>query len=152
MNCILSTWTLLGINLLFFISKIGMWMNLFICCLGTFSISFLFYIRAQVEAISIWRLPTLGNLAPLCRISLNPYQGLLLCYKVCTFSFSWLLSFIWQAPKHNNRKKLQEKIIKEKVKLPPFLTSEAHSLLNGVSRQQLLVFILFVSLQSPILL
>ncbi|KHN18506.1 Serine/threonine-protein kinase AtPK2/AtPK19 [Glycine soja] len=33
---------------------------------------------------------------------------------------------------HNNRKKLQEKIIKEKVKLPPFLTSEAHSLLNGL--------------------
>ncbi|KAH1132582.1 hypothetical protein AAZX31_05G031100 [Glycine max] len=37
-----------------------------------------------------------------------------------------------KAPKHNNRKKLQEKIIKEKVKLPPFLTSEAHSLLNGL--------------------
>ncbi|KAK7389005.1 hypothetical protein VNO78_23836 [Psophocarpus tetragonolobus] len=33
---------------------------------------------------------------------------------------------------HNNRKKLQEKIIKEKVKLPPFLTSEAHSLLKGL--------------------
>lgn len=33
---------------------------------------------------------------------------------------------------HTNRKKLQEKIIKEKVKLPPFLTSEAHSLLKGL--------------------
>ncbi|XP_027331331.1 serine/threonine-protein kinase AtPK2/AtPK19-like isoform X2 [Abrus precatorius] len=33
---------------------------------------------------------------------------------------------------HNNRKKLQEKIIKEKLKLPPFLTSEAHSLLKGL--------------------
>ncbi|XP_061360284.1 serine/threonine-protein kinase AtPK2/AtPK19-like [Gastrolobium bilobum] len=32
---------------------------------------------------------------------------------------------------HTNRKKLQEKIIKEKVKLPPYLTSEAHSLLKG---------------------
>ncbi|KAK7330425.1 hypothetical protein VNO77_24619 [Canavalia gladiata] len=33
---------------------------------------------------------------------------------------------------HANRKKLQEKIIKEKVKLPPYLTSEAHSLLKGL--------------------
>ncbi|XP_057419401.1 serine/threonine-protein kinase AtPK2/AtPK19-like [Lotus japonicus] len=33
---------------------------------------------------------------------------------------------------HTNRKKLQEKIIKEKVKLPPFLTTEAHSLLKGL--------------------
>ncbi|KAK7265741.1 hypothetical protein RJT34_33364 [Clitoria ternatea] len=33
---------------------------------------------------------------------------------------------------HTNRKKLQEKIIKEKVKLPPLLTSEAHSLLKGL--------------------
>lgn len=34
---------------------------------------------------------------------------------------------------HNNRQKLQEKIIKDKVKLPSFLTSEAHNLLKGVS-------------------
>ncbi|CAI8609974.1 unnamed protein product [Vicia faba] len=33
---------------------------------------------------------------------------------------------------HNNRKKLQEKIIKEKIKLPPYLTGEAHSLLKGL--------------------
>ncbi|KAJ6888593.1 serine/threonine-protein kinase AtPK2/AtPK19 [Populus alba x Populus x berolinensis] len=33
---------------------------------------------------------------------------------------------------HSNRKKLQERIIKEKVKLPPYLSSEAHSLLKGI--------------------
>ncbi|XP_051123160.1 serine/threonine-protein kinase AtPK1/AtPK6-like [Andrographis paniculata] len=33
---------------------------------------------------------------------------------------------------HTNRKKLQEKIINEKLKLPPRLTSEAHSLLKGL--------------------
>nr|GMD34639.1 serine/threonine-protein kinase AtPK2/AtPK19-like [Ipomoea batatas] len=33
---------------------------------------------------------------------------------------------------HSNRKKLQDKIIKEKIKLPPRLTSEAHSLLKGL--------------------
>ncbi|XP_047971638.1 serine/threonine-protein kinase AtPK1/AtPK6-like [Salvia hispanica] len=33
---------------------------------------------------------------------------------------------------HANRKKLQEKIINEKLKLPPRLTSEAHSLLRGL--------------------
>ncbi|VFQ95687.1 unnamed protein product [Cuscuta campestris] len=33
---------------------------------------------------------------------------------------------------HSNRKKLQEKITKEKIKLPPRLTSEAHSLLKGL--------------------
>ncbi|PIN05703.1 Ribosomal protein S6 kinase [Handroanthus impetiginosus] len=33
---------------------------------------------------------------------------------------------------HPNRKKLQEKIINEKLKLPPRLTSEAHSLLKGL--------------------
>ncbi|WCJ36008.1 protein-serine kinase 1 [Euphorbia peplus] len=33
---------------------------------------------------------------------------------------------------HKDRKKLQERIIKEKVKLPPRLTSEAHSLLRGL--------------------
>lgn len=32
---------------------------------------------------------------------------------------------------HANRKKLQQRIIQEKVKLPPYLTSEAHSLLKG---------------------
>lgn len=33
---------------------------------------------------------------------------------------------------HANRKKLQERIIKEKLKLPPRLTSDAHSLLKGL--------------------
>ncbi|XP_050155261.1 serine/threonine-protein kinase AtPK1/AtPK6-like [Malus sylvestris] len=33
---------------------------------------------------------------------------------------------------HANRKKLKERIIKEKVKLPSYLTSEAHSLLKGL--------------------
>ncbi|GFZ17499.1 serine/threonine protein kinase 2 [Actinidia rufa] len=37
---------------------------------------------------------------------------------------------------HANRKKLQERIIKEKVKLPPRLTSEAHSLLKGNGHEQ----------------
>ncbi|KAL2244009.1 UNVERIFIED_CONTAM: Serine/threonine-protein kinase AtPK2/AtPK19 [Sesamum indicum] len=38
-----------------------------------------------------------------------------------------------QAPyTHPNRKKLQEKIINEKLKLPPRLSSEAHSLLKGL--------------------
>jgi len=37
---------------------------------------------------------------------------------------------------HANRKKLQEKIIKEKFKLPPFLTSDAHSLLKGLLQKE----------------
>lgn len=37
---------------------------------------------------------------------------------------------------HSSRKKLQEKIIKEKVKLPPRLTSEAHSLLKGLLEKE----------------
>ncbi|KAM6569838.1 hypothetical protein CsatB_017823 [Cannabis sativa] len=37
---------------------------------------------------------------------------------------------------HENRKKLQEKIIKEKMKLPPYLTSEAHSLLKGLLQKE----------------
>ncbi|KAL1541542.1 non-specific serine/threonine protein kinase [Salvia divinorum] len=39
---------------------------------------------------------------------------------------------------HANRKKLQEKIIKEKLKLPPRLTSEAHSLLKGLLQKDAL--------------
>ncbi|WRX17576.1 hypothetical protein QQP08_010063 [Theobroma cacao] len=35
---------------------------------------------------------------------------------------------------HANRQKLQQRIIQEKVKLPPFLSTEAHSLLKGESR------------------
>ncbi|KAK9119555.1 hypothetical protein Scep_017648 [Stephania cephalantha] len=37
---------------------------------------------------------------------------------------------------HANRKKLQERIIKEKIKLPSFLTSEAHSLLKGLLQKE----------------
>ncbi|KAM7275714.1 hypothetical protein ACFE04_017580 [Oxalis oulophora] len=33
---------------------------------------------------------------------------------------------------HANRKKLQQRIISEKVKLPPYLSTEAHSLLKGL--------------------
>lgn len=31
-----------------------------------------------------------------------------------------------------NRQKIQQKIVKDKVKMPPYLSSEAHSLLKGV--------------------
>jgi hypothetical protein len=34
---------------------------------------------------------------------------------------------------HNNKQKLQEKIIKDKIKLPTYLTSDANNLLKGVS-------------------
>lgn len=37
---------------------------------------------------------------------------------------------------HTNRKKLQEKIIKEKIKLPSYLTTEAHSLLKGLLQKE----------------
>lgn len=37
---------------------------------------------------------------------------------------------------HANRKKLQERIIKEKVKLPPYLSTEAHSLLRGLLQKE----------------
>eukprot|EP00897_Mesotaenium_endlicherianum_P003032 jgi/Mesen1/2757/ME000017S02128 len=33
---------------------------------------------------------------------------------------------------HNNRQKLQQKIIKDKIKFPSFLTAEAHNLLKGL--------------------
>ncbi|KAH7405522.1 hypothetical protein KP509_15G073900 [Ceratopteris richardii] len=33
---------------------------------------------------------------------------------------------------HNNRQKLQQKVVKDKVKLPSYLTSEAHSILKGL--------------------
>ena len=46
---------------------------------------------------------------------------------------SWLItSYSLQPPFVGNRDKVQQKIVKEKLKLPPFLTSEAHSLLKGV--------------------
>lgn len=37
---------------------------------------------------------------------------------------------------HANRKKLQQRIIQEKVKLPPYLSSEAHSLLRGLLQKE----------------
>ncbi|KAI3936253.1 hypothetical protein MKW92_044553 [Papaver armeniacum] len=43
----------------------------------------------------------------------------------------------WSPPyTHANRQKLQQKIIKEKFKLPPFLTSEAHSLLKALLQKE----------------
>ncbi|KAL2936014.1 hypothetical protein RDABS01_019132 [Bienertia sinuspersici] len=36
---------------------------------------------------------------------------------------------------HPNRQKLQKRIIDEKVKLPPLVTTEAHSLLRGTSNR-----------------
>ncbi|KAI5077651.1 hypothetical protein GOP47_0007475 [Adiantum capillus-veneris] len=37
---------------------------------------------------------------------------------------------------HNNRQKLQQKIAKDKIKLPSYLTSEAHSLLKGLLQKE----------------
>ncbi|MCO5553187.1 hypothetical protein L7F22_006708 [Adiantum nelumboides] len=37
---------------------------------------------------------------------------------------------------HGNRQKLQQKIVKDKVKLPSYLTSEAHSLLKGLLQKE----------------
>ncbi|GKU88770.1 hypothetical protein SLEP1_g2996 [Rubroshorea leprosula] len=37
---------------------------------------------------------------------------------------------------HANRQKLQQRIIQEKVKLPPYLSSEAHSLLKGLLQKE----------------
>ncbi|XVF09195.1 hypothetical protein REPUB_Repub07fG0071000 [Reevesia pubescens] len=37
---------------------------------------------------------------------------------------------------HANRQKLQQRIIQEKVKLPPFLSTEAHSLLKGLLQKE----------------
>ncbi|XWS60655.1 hypothetical protein CRYUN_Cryun07bG0054400 [Craigia yunnanensis] len=37
---------------------------------------------------------------------------------------------------HANRQKLQQRIIQEKVKLPPFLSTEAHSLLKGFLQKE----------------
>ncbi|MBA0851421.1 hypothetical protein Goshw_019506 [Gossypium schwendimanii] len=37
---------------------------------------------------------------------------------------------------HANRQKLQQRIIQEKLKLPPFLTTEAHSLLKGLLQKE----------------
>jgi hypothetical protein len=42
-----------------------------------------------------------------------------------------LLLFV-QPPFTGNRQKIQQKIVKEKIKLPAFLSSEAHSLLKAV--------------------
>lgn len=37
---------------------------------------------------------------------------------------------------HKNRQKLQQKIAKDKIKLPPYLTSEAHALLKGLLQKE----------------
>ncbi|XP_062189631.1 serine/threonine-protein kinase AtPK1/AtPK6-like [Phragmites australis] len=41
-----------------------------------------------------------------------------------------------KAPYVGNRDKVQQKIVKEKLKLPPFLSSEAHSLLKGLLHKE----------------
>jgi len=56
------------------------------------------------------------------------FDGISVCLTDITVTFGVQPPFA-----HNNRQKLQEKIIKDKVKLPAFLTSEAHNLLKGVS-------------------
>lgn len=43
-----------------------------------------------------------------------------------------LLFFVQPPFIGGNRDKIQQKVIKDKIKLPAFLTSEAHSLLKGV--------------------
>lgn len=46
---------------------------------------------------------------------------------ICPFDYSLQSPFVG-----GNRQKIQQKIIKDKIKLPAFLSSEAHSLLKGV--------------------
>ncbi|CAL5444718.1 unnamed protein product [Camellia sinensis] len=69
--------------------------------------------------------------------------GQFLVLETCTWSLPdpFLSTFVgmrntWPPFTHANRKKLQEKIINEKVKLPPRLTSEAHSLLKGLLQKE----------------
>lgn len=141
-NCIISKWTLLRTNILFYF-------NFQNWCLKQpvylavrkllYFISFLVK-RTQGGAISFWGLSRTSifrsSYTLLDRICYSIQKAVTMLQSFW-IHFSWLLLFVWQAPfTHTNRKKLQEKIIKEKVKLPPFLSTEAHSLLKGVSRQQ----------------
>lgn len=48
-----------------------------------------------------------------------------------------------------NRDKIQQKIIKDKIKLPAFLSSEAHSLLKGVSSSLSICFYYYVLQIKP---
>jgi p70 ribosomal S6 kinase len=48
-----------------------------------------------------------------------------------------------------NRDKIQQKIIKDKIKLPAFLSSEAHSLLKGVSFISFWLFLLLFANKTP---
>jgi p70 ribosomal S6 kinase len=45
----------------------------------------------------------------------------------------FLLCFFQPPFAHSNKQKLQQKIIKDKIKLPSYLTSEANLFLKGVS-------------------
>ena len=50
------------------------------------------------------------------------------------FFTSLFFGHVWQPPFiGGNRDKIQQKIVKEKIKLPTYLSSEVHSLLKGVS-------------------
>lgn len=50
------------------------------------------------------------------------------------FLFFFFLMFLQPPFSSGNRQKIQQKIVKDKIKLPAFLSSEAHSLLKGVSK------------------
>lgn len=55
-------------------------------------------------------------------------------YELIHFSDRLMICYFVKQPPFvgGNRDKIQQKIIKDKVKLPGFLSSEAHSLLKGV--------------------
>jgi ribosomal protein S6 kinase beta len=69
------------------------------------------------------------------KVSLHGSQLLNRCYHVILPSLLIVhtLGNTLQPPFVGNREKVQQKIIKDKLKLPSFLSSEAHSLLRGVS-------------------
>ncbi|XVF12035.1 hypothetical protein REPUB_Repub08aG0080100 [Reevesia pubescens] len=52
--------------------------------------------------------------------------------------FVHTIRFLFMRPpfRHEKRKKLQRRIIQEKVNLPPFLCTEAHSLLKGLLQKE----------------
>lgn len=54
-------------------------------------------------------------------------------YKVCGTRQLQCFVLLVQPPFTGNREKIQQKIVKEKIKLPAFLSSDAHSLLKGVN-------------------
>ena len=51
-----------------------------------------------------------------------------------------MIVFVQPPYRGGNRQKIQEKIVKDKIKLPAFLSSEAHSLLKGVIKLYICMF------------